>query len=155
MNTDEYEHSPENTDEYDNTSFVYHESIISDDSTEFTDINTKIKKNGKYVDEDPGHKIIGKKKSKLEYFATSIIPGNTIRNAVTGIPEYNMKVGNGMIEDQFFKIKYAGNDCGDSPDTLYYDNPEQCERHMNCRIRNINKKNWQDKYNRAISRISE
>ena len=155
MNMDEYEHSHEITDEYDDTSFVYHESIISYDIRLFTEVNAKIKKNGKYVDADPGHKIIGKKKNKLEFFATSIIPGNTIRNAVTGIPEYNMKVGNCMAEDQFFKIKFAGNDCGNCPDTLYYDSPEQFERHMNCRMKTVNKKKWQEKYKRAISRIDE
>ena len=143
------------TDEYDDTSFVYHESIISDDTTIFTDVKAKVKRKGKMVDADPGHKIIGKKKNKLEYFATSDIPGNTIRNAVTGISEYNMKVGTGMIEDQFYKVKYAGNDSGNSLDTLYYDSPEQFERHMNCRLNTEKKTNWQIKYSQAISHSTE
>ena len=149
---DEYDNNDNNNDEYDNTPYVYSESIVSDDSTIFTQV--KVKKNGKFVSADPGHKRIGTKKNKLEYFATGIIPGNTIRNAVTGIPEYN-KVGSAMAEDQYFKVKYAGNDSGNCPDTLYYDSPEQFERHMHCRLTTDKKQMWKNKYNRAIMNNNE
>tara|TARA_B110000444_G_scaffold165954_1_gene155094 strand:+ start:722 stop:1219 length:498 start_codon:yes stop_codon:yes gene_type:complete len=151
-NNDEYNNDEYNNDDYNKTSYQCNESIITDDSTVFTEI--KVKKNGKFVSADPGHKRIGTKKNKLEYFATSLIPGNTIRNAVTGIPEYN-KVGSAMSEDQYFKVRYAGNDSGNSPDTLYYDSPEQFERHMNCRLKTDAKQIWKNKYNRTIMNNSE
>ena len=131
-NNDEYNNDEYSMDEYNNTSYPGNASIISEDSTVFTEV--KVKKNGKFVSADPGHKRIGTKKNKLEYFATGTIPGNLIRNAVTGIPEYD-RVGGAMAEDQYFKVRYAGNDSTNNPDTLYYDSPEQFERHMNCRLR--------------------
>ena len=60
-----------------------------------------------------------------------------------------------MSEDQYFKVRYAGNDSGNSPDTLYYDSPEQFERHMNCRLTTENKQLWKNKYNRAIMNNNE
>ena len=149
---DEYNNDEYNNDEYDNTPYTYNESIISEDSTVFTPV--KVKKNGKFVSADPGHKRIGTKKNKLEYFASGNIPGNIIRNAVTGIPEYN-RVGSALSEDIYFKVRYAGNDSGNELDTLYYDSPEQFERHMNCRLRTENKQLWKNKYNRTIEINSE
>jgi hypothetical protein len=139
-------------DEYGNTQCTYNDSIVTDDSTVFTPV--KIKKNGKFVSADPGHKRIGTKKNKLEYFATSNIPGSIIRNAVTGIPEYD-RVGNIMSEDQYFKVRYAGNDSGNELDTLYYESPEQCERHMSCRLSTECKQRWKNKYNSTIVNNSE
>ena len=159
-NNDEYSNNDEYNnegvglydDEYDNIPYTYNESTVTDDSTVFTPV--KVKKNGKFVSVDPGHKRIGTKKNKIEYFATSNIPGVIIRNAVTGIPEYD-RVGNAMSEDQYFKVKYAGNDSGNELDTLYYDSPEQCERHMGCRLSTECKQRWKNKYNSIIVNNSE
>jgi hypothetical protein len=159
-NNDEYNNDEYNNecmggnydDEYDNPPYTYNESVVTDDSTVFTPV--KVKKNGKFVSADPGHKRIGTKKNKLEYFASGNIPGNIIRNAVTGIPEYD-RVGGAMSEDQYFKVRYAGNDSGNELDTLYYDSPEQFERHMNCRLRTKTKQVWKNKYNSTIVNNSE
>ena len=154
-NNDEYnndEYNNEYNDEYNDTSYPGNVSIVSEDSTIFTEV--KVKKNGKFVSADPGHKRIGTKKNKLEYFATSTIPGSLIRNAVTGIPEYD-RVGGAMAEDQYFKVRYAGNDSTNNLDTLYYDSPEQCERHMNCRLSTKTKQVWKNKYNSTIVNNSE
>ena len=126
------------TDNYNNTYEV--ESTISSDSEGFSVVshNKKKKKNKqnfkKVKKNDPGYRKIrksGKNDSSLEYFVTSIIPGTVIRNAVTGSSEpiHLTHVGTVNHEHLYYKVCYRGNKCG-SEDVLFYDNPEQCERHM-------------------------
>lgn len=144
-----YQPTGENYGEYDEQSYVYHESGDVEESSVFTDVKSKRRRVDDYSNIDTGHKIIGSKYDKLEYYAGSIITGMSIRNAVTGIQEYNMKVGNLNAESQFFKVKYAGNYSTNSPDTLYYDTPEQFERHMHCNVKQQTKNKWQQQYTRA------
>ena len=149
---EDYYDENENDDIYDSLYGIHTPTVVSDDSTIFTLVNDKNKKIEKL---DNGHRIIGKKKNKLEYFATSTMTGNTIRNAVTGIPEYNMKVGNSYDEDHFFKLVYVGNGIkSGNPDTLFYDSPEQFERHLKVNISNESKKNWTNKFARAQARVN-
>jgi hypothetical protein len=149
MNQDDeqsYQPSGENYGEYDEQSYVYHETGDVDESTVFTDVKSKRNRTDNYLSSDPGHKIIGSKNNRLEYYAGSVLPGTSIRNAVTGIREYNMKVGNWNAEAQFFKVRYLGNYSTNNPDILYYDSPEQFERHMHCTVKQPIKKKWQSEY---------
>ena len=152
MNQDDeqsYQPSGENYGEYDEQSYVYHESGDVDESTVYTDVKTKRNRKDNFLMSDPGHKIIGSKKDRLEYYAGSVLPGASIRNAVTGIREYNMKVGNWNAEAQFFKVRYLGDYSTNNPDILYYDSPEQFERHMHCTVKQQTKQKWQRDYAQA------
>jgi hypothetical protein len=141
--------SGENYGEYDEQSYVYHESGDVDESTIYTDVKSKRNRMDNYLITDPGHKVIGTKKDRLEYYAGSVVTGASIRNAVTGIREYNMKVGNWNAESQFFKVRYLGDDSTNNPDVLYYDSPEQFERHMHCGVKQQTKQKWQRQYAQA------
>ena len=152
--SDNYYNEKDEDEYYDSIYEIPASSVATDDSTVFTQVNTKNTKNKKKL--DSGHRVIGKKNNKWEYFATNNMPGSNIRNAVTGIPEINMKVGNAYAEDQFFKVTYAGIGINEgNPDTLFYETPEQCERHMKCKIKTNIKKNWQERYDRFVSFHSE
>ncbi len=158
MNQDDeqsYQPSGENYGEYDEQSYVYHETGDVDESTIFSDVKSKRNRLNNYLTSDPGHKVIGNKKDRLEYYAGSCLPGASIRNAVTGIREYNMKVGNWNAEAQFFKVRYLGNDSTNNPDILYYDSPEQFERHMHCTVKQQTKQKWQREYAIATKPIAE
>jgi hypothetical protein len=143
------EYSGDSYGEYEEQSYVYHESVIQDDTTVFTDVKSKRRRHDDYLNVDPGHKVIGKKQDKLEYYATTLITGLPIRNAVTGIWENNLRVGFYNAEDQFFRVRYAGNESTNILDTLYYDTPEQFERHMHCTVDQRTKEAWQRNYEHA------
>lgn len=133
---------------YDEQSYMYHETGDMDDSTEFTDVKAS---RDKYAVLDPGHKILGKKSTRLEYYIGSPVIGTPIRNAVTGIYEYNMKVGNWNAEAQYFKVRYAAANSTNMLDTLYYDSPEQFERHMHSKLNQQTKDKWNRKYTTATT----
>jgi hypothetical protein len=132
--------------EYDEDTYMGN-NTEPDDSTIYTEVKSKYNNYNNLVKNvDSGHKIIGKKREKLEYYTGSQLPGTSIRNAVTGIREFNMKVGNVQAESQYFKVRYVGLHSTNEPDTLYYDSPEQCERHMHCKLSTSTKKKWQSQY---------
>jgi hypothetical protein len=67
--------------------------------------------------------------------------GTPIRNAVTGI-RTNFIVGS-KDEDLFFKVnKTTGNNQRKEPLILYYDSPEQYEKHHLTSVQNVIKKKW-------------
>jgi hypothetical protein len=80
--------------------------------------------------------------------------GSTIRNAITGERSYNLKVGS-YAEDLFFSslvssghsslVKLGRRD----PIVLFFDNPEQYERHMHTKVSNEVKSHWYKRYNQA------
>lgn len=74
---------------------------------------------------DTGFSVYGKQ-FPVAYFHTSTNPGSTIRNAVTGIYESGYLVGS-VNEDLFFKVAFT---LGASKHVLFYDSPEQYERHF-------------------------
>jgi hypothetical protein len=140
-------------DEYDEKSYNYQESIAQSASTVYSSHRAKRKAMEDMLKLDSGYRVVGKKKNKIEYYVTNMSPGTSIRNAVTGIREYNLKVGIPRNEDQFFKIRYAATGITSKfgPESLYYDSPEQCERHLHLNIKSKTKNSWQNKYNLAIS----
>lgn len=97
----------------------------------------------------------GNTKEKLTGFGTPYHPGATIRNACTGFYE-NDYMGNAVYkvgskeEDLFFKVSFSECGISNEPRCLFYDNPEQCERHLKTNIADDVKKRWSLKYNTAI-----
>lgn len=66
--------------------------------------------------------------------------GTYIRNAVTGL-RYNHRVGT-KEEDLLFKIKLATGELGQSAGSLFYDSPEQYEKHLFTTLSNETKERW-------------
>jgi hypothetical protein len=91
-------------------------------------------KSAKY--EDPGfnsvsRRIKGKGKSlKIEFYETSANPQMYIRDAITGVRRAPFRTGT-ADEDLFFSVRLATGE-GRYPGgcNLFYDNPEQYERHF-------------------------
>lgn len=99
----------------------------------------------------------GKNKASITGFSTSFFPGATIRNASTGFFESDYmgkpiyKVGS-EDEDLFFRVTLSVNGISNEPRKLFYDNPEQYERHFKTRVSNNIKKQWTEKYKIALVR---
>jgi len=97
------------------------------------------------------HKITrreGGVKLKTEVYSTAITPGTLIRDAITGHKETNYRVGS-WHEDLFFKVIEASGYLGRQSFVLFYDSPEQYERHMKTNISDSVKRKWTDKFARA------
>jgi hypothetical protein len=90
------------------------------------------------------YKVINGKKYKFEFYSTSNIIGSYVRNAITGI-RYNVKVGSAE-SGQFFRVNDSTHIKMPSDRTFYYENPEQCERHLNIEILPLTKQKWYNKY---------
>ena len=84
---------------------------------------------------------VGYKKVPVEYYHTNDNPGSVIRNAVTGIFETGYKVGKWQ-EDLFFKV---GKLNGPGRHVLFYDSPEQYERHFFLTVDPAIKEQWESK----------
>lgn len=76
--------------------------------------------------------------------------GSKIRNAVSGT-YYNYNVGS-VYEDLLFKvIDSTGRNKRRDPLMLYYDNPEQYERHKHVRVSQESKDRWHKKHMTALA----
>jgi hypothetical protein len=86
----------------------------------------------------------------LEYYETFIHQENRIRNAVTGLryrddhPKLKYLVGSRQ-EDLFFKVTIANGENGNNPVNLFYDNPEQFEKHQRVVVSQPAKEKWMKK----------
>lgn len=103
------------------------------------------------------HKITrreGDVKIKTEIYSTSITPGTFIRDAITGYKQYNCRVGS-WKEDLFFKVHEASGYIGKQSYGLFYDSPEQFERHMKTSVSTNTKRIWTDKFARARDRLEK
>jgi hypothetical protein len=93
---------------------------------------------------DPGYSKINrstKGKSKIEIYRTSSIPGATIRNAVTGMYEHGKLFGS-KDEDHFFSVALATGQTGQDTPMLFYDSPQQYERHFDVTVSQETKARW-------------
>lgn len=132
---------------YDNEDQYY--SDDNSESSESFSLVTKKKKSKKPVDK--GYRKMKTKDGNVIYFATTMIPGSPIRDAIYGHRFHEHLVGS-PNEELFFKVSNAGNNSTNNVDILFYDNPEQFESHMNCHV-DINSKNrWAEKYQYALER---
>jgi len=91
-------------------------------------------------------------KTKTEVYSTSFIPGTMIRDAITGHKHYNYFVGS-LNEELFFKVKDTSGFVGNGSFCLYYDSPEQYERHMKSTVSVNTKKAWTDRFVLAQARL--
>ena len=103
------------------------------------------------------HKIVrteGDVKVKTDVYSTSITPGTMIRDAITGYKQQTCRVGS-WKEDLFFKVHEASGYIGKQSYVLFYDSPEQFERHMKVTISTNIKRIWTDKFARARDRLEK
>jgi hypothetical protein len=134
----------------------YAESVDAStlDNTTISSTNTRVKKNKevlKYVDNGK-YKVTGVLNGepiKFECYATNATNHAYIRNAVTGIIQSH-RACSGQ-EDLYFKVidvSGLGNPTKWQKH-LYYDSPEECERHQNRKVSIQTKKKWYEKYLKA------
>jgi hypothetical protein len=141
------EYLPEDTEDY------FNASEISIDETSTIDTETKhhlkMKEVYKRMDKDYySYKIrVNNENIKIELYSSSSLSKSFIRNAITGIRS-QYKVGS-KYEDLFFKIKDVARKnqtvLNDLPRKLFYDSPEECERHLHIIIPTELKENWMKK----------
>ena len=113
---------------------------------------TKIKKKKKSNQkQDTGIRKIKNSRGTLVYFASSILPGAPIRDAVYGTYIHEHRVGS-QDEDLYLKVAFAGIGCKGEVDTLFYDNPDQCENHLNVRLPPNLKNKWVERYQYSLKR---
>jgi hypothetical protein len=98
------------------------------------------------------HRVVsanGVKTHKVEMFDSGTCIGNRIRDPMSGARMYD-RIGS-KNEYQYFKVRMAGFKPGKSV-TLYYDSPEQFERHHKCQLSTTTKEKWiQNKCNTGNS----
>ena len=137
-------------------------SVVTDDlSTKSAEKKVfKMGRNGWKYDDikmlDSGyHRIVRSHdgiKTKMEVYSTSFIPGTWIRDAITGHKYPNYRVGS-WHEDLFFKVKDTSGYVGKETYCLYYDSPEQYERHMKGTVSDTVKRTWTEKFASAQARL--
>jgi hypothetical protein len=82
------------------------------------------------------------KNINIEFYKTGGI-GNKIRNAITG-EYYNSTVGS-FEEDLYFSVIIATGETGQEQVTLFYDSPDQYEKHQFLTLSPNIKQRWHDK----------
>mgnify|MGYP001247987211 CR=1 FL=1 len=115
---------------------------------------TKIKKKKSKQKQDTGIRKIKNANGTLVYFASSILPGAPIRDAVYGTYIHEHRVGS-LDEDLYLKVAFAGIGCKGDVDTLFYDNPDQCENHLNVKLSSDLKNKWVERYQYSLKRKQE
>ena len=81
----------------------------------------------------------GGKRKNISVYATGPL-GWHIRNAVTG-EKYSHLVGS-RNEDLYFKVSYCTGENGQESKTLFYDTPEQYEKHLFYEVDGNIKEQW-------------
>jgi len=95
-------------------------------------------------------KIGKRKRIKLGYFTTSFVPDSKIVNAITGLryrdedPKVKYLVGS-LEEDLLFKVSISNGETGQDPVRLFYDSPEQFEKHQHTTLNQTIKEAWLNK----------
>ena len=98
------------------------------------------------------HRIFRKVNNKtvpIYIYTTRYTPGSKIHNAVSGFSDKHIVVGKASDEDQFFKVSLSTGELGKDPygTHLYYDSPEQYEKHFYTTIQDKRIKDaWWKKY---------
>uniref|UniRef100_A0A6C0IDP6 Uncharacterized protein n=1 Tax=viral metagenome TaxID=1070528 RepID=A0A6C0IDP6_9ZZZZ len=98
------------------------------------------------VGSEPGHYLlyrnINGSRFNIEMYMTKNKPGTIIRHAVSGIREKNMRTGR-RDEDAYFKVAYSIGECvQDRYGNLYYNSPEEYERHFHTTVSQQIKEKW-------------
>ena len=87
---------------------------------------------------------------KITLFSTGPF-GTNIRNAVTGFNYVGDMVGS-PSEELYFKVRFSTGESRIEAPTLFYDNPEQWERHANVNCPTIIKNNWYVKFRNEMKK---
>jgi hypothetical protein len=142
------EYSEEEVDKYNDVYMDDDVSITTGDYTITSEKKKRLKSLEDIKRQDKGYNKVYRYKNgkqySVEYYATPICPGRKIRNAINGAYT-NCLVGS-FDEDLFFKIRLLTDKCDEDLTTLYYDSPEQYEKHFNTEIDDITKEKWKNKY---------
>jgi hypothetical protein len=109
--------------------------------------------------EDPGYRkfiqYINNKRVEVSAYSTGITPRLKIRDAITGHRHHNYRVGS-LNENLFFKVRMCVDNSNiknnTNETTLFYDSPEQYERHMNKTIPMSIKEKWNIKYRNELAK---
>ena len=136
------------TEDIDDFQFVNNDMADSD-SESFTTVSSNRKKTRKLFEDakkiDNGyHKLkMGKteKLSGIEVYSTNSTPGTMIRDAITGARFESYKVGS-KNEHLFFKVGMAAGHTESGNIILFFDSPEQYEKHMKTTVSQSIKETW-------------
>jgi hypothetical protein len=116
-----------------------------------------VKKNKKLIEDHKKldknyHKyktVVNYKKVEIDVYTSNSTPDAPIRNAITGTRFYQYKIGS-PAEDLFFKVKMSTDGWSTDDGCLFFDSPEQYERHMYLNVSQSIKENWSRKF--AVAR---
>lgn len=138
-------------DHFDGNDLTHETEFDLDDLTEVSEstidsgVSLKTKHKNKAKKNDKGYekktKIIKDKKIIIDTYHTNDTPGCTVRHAATG---FWMKARVGSIEENLY-FKVRDNTSKDSR-SLYYDSPEEYERHMFLTLSTEIKSRWTEKF---------
>jgi hypothetical protein len=96
---------------------------------------------------------VTKKPTRVYFFPSNSSPNSIIKHAMTGVFQSNGKgyyrVGT-KDEDLFFSTLLATGEVGQTAPLLFYDNPEQYERHFFTKVSQEIKDKWTAKRDRAL-----
>jgi hypothetical protein len=95
----------------------------------------------------------GKKRVAVEFYTTNITPGHMIRNAITGVHQTKFLVGS-RCEDLFYKVANSCDVCSNDQHIMFFDSPEQYERHFHTTVSQPCKEEWLNKFNKEQIRRS-
>lgn len=133
--------------EYENNE-IYLESILNKDKDTKGGDSKDILRNALSKlsnSEDPGFHVfmrdVKQGKKKIPCYSSGG-QGTSIRDAVTGVRNYEHKVGS-LSEDYYFKVMICtGEIPGKGSITLFFDSPQEYESHMLQPIDDDTKENW-------------
>jgi len=131
-----------------------------DDSTSTYSITSNAKRQLKLMEElkkaDKGYnktyRYNGKKRVAVEFYTTNITPGSKIRNAITGV--YQKFLVGSRSEDLFYKVANVSDVCRNDQHVMFFDSPEQYERHFHATVSQPCKEEWVNKFSKEQLRRS-
>ena len=94
-----------------------------------------------------------KKNVRVEFFPTNTYPNSGIKHAITGTYQYaNGRLLRTGTKDEylFFSVILATGELGPNAPVLFYDSPEQYERHFFAKLSPTIKEKWNQKRNAAL-----
>jgi hypothetical protein len=93
------------------------------------------------------------KNVRVEFFPTKTVPNSGIKHAITGIYQSIdgriFRTGT-KDEDLFFSVILATGELGQNAPVLFYDSPEQYERHFFTKLNQTTKDLWMEKKTAAL-----
>jgi hypothetical protein len=119
--------------------------FIDEDATDYSDDKHTLNKPLSIVRIDP----VKNKRMKVEFYETVLTPNRFIKNALTGVIESPYRVGS-ADEDLFYSVMLSTGECGQTPPCLFYDSPEQYERHFYTTVPDEVKLRWRTRYAHAV-----